>query len=374
MIKNCLALSHIVALLVLCGCSINTAPSTAATAVPTAPSQPINPPSSGASGGTSSLPGGTTIPITWGNLNLTGKLVYTAAVIQNNQLLVNVQVLDLTTGDIKTIFQTPNGAWVDAVAVSPDDKQLVLSYTPPVGAPFNGGIDTLYIMPLDGSQHPQLLLPPPPANEGYFQPDWSPDGKYVYFADFQYSAPIHYDILRMAYPNGEAEKLANDAFWPRTSNDGSSLVFTSTVTGVNTLFVSNADGSGAHQVPLSGSYIPQVIDSPMFLADDQSILFSAPVIGQSSTPNWADRLFGITVAFADGTIPSDWWSVPLAGGIPKRLTHLRSLGLFARFSPDKKHIASYCADGIYIMNPDGTGVTQMINYTGGQPGTVNWIP
>ncbi len=374
MIKNRVAPCYIIVLLALCGCSINTLPSNIPTAAPIVPSQSINTPSSGTNGGTSSLPGGTTIPITWGNLDLNGKLVYTTAVIQNNQLLVNVQVLDLTTGAIKTIFQTPNGAWVDAVTVSPDNTQLILSYTPPVGAPFYGGIDTLYIMPLDGSQTPQLLLTPPPTNEGYFEPDWSPDGKYVYFAHFDYSSPTNYQLMRVAYPNGEAEKVVDKAFWPRISNDGTSLVYTSTETGVNTLFVSKADGSGAHQVTLTGTYIPSVIDSPMFLADDGSILFSAPAFGLSFTPSWFDRLFGITEAFADGTIVSDWWSVPLAGGIPKRLTHLQSLGLFARFSPDKKHIASYCADGIFIMNPDGTGVTQVINYTGGQPGTVNWIP
>jgi hypothetical protein len=85
-------------------------------------------------------------------------------------------------------------------------------------------------------------------------------------------------------------------------------------------------------------------------------------------------LFGITDASADGTIVSDWFSVPLTGGIPKRLTHIQSLGLFARLSPDKTHIASYCAAGIFIMNPDGTNVTQVVNNIGGQPGTVNWIP
>lgn len=373
MIKYRIATCCIIILLALCGCSINTFQSTSPTAAPTVQPQSINTPSSGNHGGTLSPPNAT-IPVTWGNLNITGKLVYTISVFQNNQLLVDVNILDLATGTVKTIFQTPDGAWVDAVAVSPDNTQLILSYTPPIGAPFYGGIDTLYIMPLDGSQTPQLLLPPPPTNEGYFEPEWSPDGKYVYFAHFDYSSPTNYELMRAAYPNGEAEKLVDKAFWPRISNDGASLVFTSTATGVNTLFVSNADGSNAHQVPLTGTYIPKVIDAPMFQADEGSIIFSAPALGLSFTPSWVDRLFGITDAFADGTIVSDWWSVPLAGGVPKRLTHINSLNLNAHFSPDKKHIASYCADSIFIMNPDGTGLTQVINYTGGQPGTVNWIP
>jgi Tol biopolymer transport system component len=373
MIKYRVAACYIIILIALYGCSVNTLPSAGPTAAPTVQPQSIDTPASGKNGITIPLPG-TNIPITWGNLNITGKLVYTAAVIQNNQLLVNVNILDLTTGAVKMIFQTPYGAWLDALTVSPDNTQMVLSYAPPVDAPFYGGIDTLYIMPLDGSQTPQLLLTPPPSKEGYFEPEWSPDGKYVYFAHFDFASPTNYELMRVAYPNGEAEQLADKAFWPRISNDGSSLVFTSTVTGVNTLFVSNADGSGAHQVKLTGPYIPTVIDAPMFAADDQSILFSAPALGLSFTPSWLDRLLGVTEASADGTIVSDWWSVPLAGGTPKRLTHIQSLNLFARFSPDRKHIASYCADGIFIMNPDGSGVTQVIQYTGGQPGTVNWIP
>ncbi len=342
---------YFLVILALWGCSINISqPSTTPTETPHTP--------------------GKTIPVTWGGLNIAGKLVYNAAFIQNDHLLVNIQVLDLTTGDITTVFQTPVGGWIDAVAVSPDNKQVILSYT----APDDGAQNTLYIMPLDGSQPPQLLFTPPSVDDRYFQPEWSPDGKYIYCAQYNYKTTTIYSLMRMAYPSGKLEKLADNAYWPRTSEDGSSLVYVSPAFGVNTLFVSNPDGSGAHQIPLTGPYIPNIIDSPMFLADNQTILFSAPVAGQSTTPDWADNLFGITVAYADGSIPSDWWSIPLAGGVPKRLTHLQSMALFARFSPDKKHIVSYSASGIFIMNPDGTGVTQVLNFTGGTPGTVNWIP
>jgi len=341
---------YAIIILSLCGCSIN-----------------ISQPSAATSGTLTAS--GKTIPIIWGSLNISGKLVYNTAIIHNDQLLMNIQVLDLATGDVTTVFQTSNGAWVDAIAVSPDNKQLLMSYTP-----VTGGQNTLYIMPLDGSKDPQLLFSPVSPDDHYFQPEWSPDGKYIYFTQYNYKITTIYSLMRMAYPGGSLEKLADNAYWPRTSGDGTSLVYVSPTLGVNTLFIANPDGSGAHQIPITGSYIPNVIDSPMFLADNQSILFSAPVAGQSSTPDWVDNLFGITVASADGSIPSDWWSIPLVGGVPKRLTHLRSLALFARFSPDKKHIASYSADGIYIMNPDGTGVTQVLNNPGGTPGTVNWIP
>jgi Tol biopolymer transport system component len=352
----------IVIAFILSGCSINISQP-----VPTSPSTSNS--FAGSTAGTTPQPG-KNIPVTWSSLNITGKLVYTAAFIQNDRQLVNVQILDLTTGKITIVFQTPDGGWVDAATVSPDDKHLMLSYTPPG----NGQQNALYIMPLDGSQTPQLLFTPPSVDDRYFQPEWSSDGKYIYCVQYNYKTTTIYTLMRMAYPGGALEKLADNAYWPRTSGDGSSIVYVSPAFGVNTLFVSNSDGSGAHQIPITGPYIPKVIDSPMFLAGDQSILFSAPVVGLSSRPNWVDDLFGVTVATADGSIPSDWWSIPLAGGTPKRLTHLRSLTLFARFSPDKTHIASYSADGIFIMNPDGTSVTHVLNNAGGTPGTVNWIP
>ena len=191
MIKNRGLLCSAIFLLALYGCSRNNISSNPAAGAATVPPQGVNNPPPGANTGASSLPGDTKVPVTWSNLNLTGRLVYTVAGILNNQLLAEVQVLDLASGEIKTIFQTPNAGWVDGVTVSPDNKQLILSYTPPTSVPSHGGIDTLYIMPLDGSQPPQLLLTPPPATEGYFEPEWSPDGKYVYFAQFDYSSPTN---------------------------------------------------------------------------------------------------------------------------------------------------------------------------------------
>jgi len=82
---------------------------------------------------------------------------------------------------------------------------------------------------------------------------------------------------------------------------------------------------------------------------------------------------GVTVASAH-TVPSDWWSIPLAGGTPTQLTHINAVGLFASLSPDKQYLASYSGGGIFVMKPDGTESTMLVGDVGGQPGTVSWIP
>jgi Tol biopolymer transport system component len=325
------------------------------------------------------------IPVTWANLNLTGRLVYTSAHQEGNAAYLDIRVLDLATGKIMVIFKAPPAGWIYFSTVSPDGKQLVMAYTLPSGTSGTPHQE-LYILPIDGSSPPHLVFIPPTNDDEYVQPDWSPDGKYIYFSHVNYKgAPVqqgaHYplfEIYRMAYPDGQPEKLVEQAFWPRVSADSSRLAYVSLdpMTGKNKPYLANADGTAVTELVLSGQLVPDIIDAPDFSPDEQSLLFSAPVPAQSYVPpssTWLEKLFGITVASAH-TVPSEWWSVPLGGGTATQLTHLQATGLFASVSPDKKHIASYSGNGIFVMNQDGTGLTMLVSDLGGVPGTVSWIP
>jgi Tol biopolymer transport system component len=322
------------------------------------------------------------IPVTWGNLNLTGMLVYTMSGQDGNTAYMRIQALDLASGAGTTIFQAPQNGFIYFATVSPDGKTLVMAYSPPPGANLSAHQE-LYSLPLDGSAPPQLLFIPVTNSDEYFQPEWSPDGKYLYFThvNFQQAPsmpkqhyPI-YEVYRMAYPGGQPEKLADQAYWPRLSGDSSHLAYVSLdpLEGKNNLFVANADGSNPQNVSLASQGIPDIVDAPIFTPDNQSILFSAVVPVQSSAPTWLEKVLGITVASAH-TVPSDWWSIPLSGGTPKQLTHIQAVGLFGSISPDQQYIASYSGGGIFVMKPDGTESTMLIKDVGGQPGTVSWIP
>jgi Tol biopolymer transport system component len=366
--------------LVLSSCSIEVDQPTVTTPAPTFQLIPTQAPLAVSAPQTNTV---TTIqiPLTWADLNLTGRLVYINGIVADNVFRLQIQVLDLVTGEIKTIFDSPKYSWIYYVTVSPDNQQLVMSYSPPPG---ESPVDQdLYTMPLDGSQPPQLLFTPPTKEDDYIEVEYSPDGKYVYFTHVNYHIPPEpgqlyplYTIFRKELPDGEPEKIAEKAYWPRVSPDSSQITYVTVdlFKRGNKLFVADADGGNAWEVVVTGPRLPDIKDAPIFSADGQSLIFSAEVPLQSYQQNWLDRLMGVRVAKAHSNVPSDWWSIPVTGGEMTRLTNLQTLGLFASRSPDNQFIASYSLNGIFVMRPDGTQLTQMLPNPQSVPGTVCWIP
>ena len=372
----------------LCSCSSQPKPASVATStLPSDPSAPIEPdpvPDPGGDYPTIVPTNSAKIPVTWANLQLNGKLVYSlGAVDSNNNVIVQIQALDLSTGDINVLYVAPQDGWIYYASVSPDKKDMVISYSPPLQSDPHV-VQALYEMPLDGSRPPQLLFMPPTREDEYTQAEWSPDGKYIYYTYVNYLVPDDpnrlfplYKIFRTEYPAGEGEPdlIAEEAYWPRLSPDGSSLVYVSLdpFSGEYNLKIADPDGGNAQDVVLSGPYIPHDKQAPFFSPDGKSILFRGNVSGESYQPNRLAKLMGIRVAKADNLL-SDWWSVPVGGGEITRLTRLQTSYLYGSLSPDKKHIVSYGGDELFVMNPDGSELTILISGLHRFYGTVNWIP
>jgi Tol biopolymer transport system component len=374
--KAHLTASLLIFALLLSGCSIQVEQPSVSTPVSPSPAS-----SSEESGSQTNIVTTTQIPVTWDNLNLTGRLVYINGTVAEDVFQLQIQVLNLLTGEVTTIFDAPKYSWVYYISVSPDHKQLLMTYSPPPGD--NEPPDqNIYIMPLDGSQPPRLLFTPPTKADDYVEVEWSPDGKYIYFshANFQITPqpdqiyPL-YEVYRMPYPDGKRERIVEKAFWPRLSSDSSQLAYISVDLFLreNKLYISDSDGKNAHEVILSGKQIPEVKDAPIFTPDGKTLIFSAPVPAQAYQPNWLDRLMGVRVAKAHN-VPSDWWSVSANGGEITQLTNIQTTNLFASFSPDGKHIASHSTSGIFVMKPDGSEVTMLVPNPQAVPGTVSWIP
>src|ERR1041385_505426 len=143
------------------GCSIEisqTPPVTLAPQTATVAPTSISHPQAMQSNGTPpALLSTTKIAVTWANLNLTGRLVYLDGDLEDNTFTVDIKALDLVTGVTTTIFTGPKDSYIYYATVSPDNKQLIMSYIAP---PTNGApsMPLLYLLPLDGSQPPQLLF------------------------------------------------------------------------------------------------------------------------------------------------------------------------------------------------------------------------
>ena len=74
-----------------------------------------------------------TVPVTWAGLNLTGRLVHNiGAVDAANNYIVQIRVLDLVTGYIAVVYAAPINASIYYISVSPDGRQVIMSYSPPL--------------------------------------------------------------------------------------------------------------------------------------------------------------------------------------------------------------------------------------------------
>lgn len=302
-----------------------------------------------------------------GDLGLSGQL-YFVGFLDAQQALLK---LDLETGEETIVFDPPENAWLNEAALSPDGRQIIMSYAPPPGeGQVQFGFTDLYTMPADGSQEPALLRQRTEASETFFNVSW-PAEDYIYFAHVSPSVDDLGAVLylsqveRMRLSDGEIEVLVRTAAWPRVSRDGTRLAL---VTESNQFMVAEPDGTNANPI-LDPEAFPAV-DAPFFSPDNSWIYFSAAADTAPQQSFW-DRLLGVRVASAH-SVPSDWWRLPADGsGEPQRLTSIGAIGLYGDSSADGQHIAFSASEGIFVMNPDGSGVCQLRQIP--TIGIIDWV-
>ena len=333
----------------------------------------VNPTLPGGEPGQLNRNNGTTAatPPPWSGLGLSGRLIL---ILQDSNGYAIVS-LDLITGNITQIFQADQGALLSSALVSPDGKQILLTYAPPATLQSQITYTSLYLMPVDGSAPPQPLFGAPSDTDAYFAPTWAPDGKSIYTSHYHKgsdpSGSGDIFTIDQVMLDGQAHSVIQDAQWPRISPDGKHLSYVTefSTNGQNDLYQATIDGQNISPAIKPGTFL--AIDDHFYTPNGQSIIFSAVNPQTSSAPpSLLDRLFGITVASAHN-IPSDWYEVPAAGGAITRLTNLGNMGMYATVSPDHNWMAFISATGIYVMKLDGTNLTQLVTLYAN--GTVDWI-
>ena len=309
-------------------------------------------------------------------LGLKGKLIFVQVHDPSNQLVA----MDLSDGSIHTLFNVPDRGYIGAADISPDGKQIVMSYAPP--PPGNNpqfGITDLYLLAADGSSLPKVLLKHQVDVEVFSNPVWSPDGQFIYYTHnipVSGSPALTVELrVERIKPGGQPQILFHNAEWASLSPDGSKVAYLEAAgNGRNQIYVGGADGTNAVSV-LPASLFP-FVDSHFFSPDGKAVIFSAASgvnVGAMVQP--IDQpaeggIFGVTPVDAH-TLPSDWYQVTLANGQIKRLAGVQDTNMVGAFSPDGDWIAFVSLKGVFVMKPDGSGLTQIASLMG--INSLSWV-
>jgi Tol biopolymer transport system component len=307
------------------------------------------------------------------DLHLTGQLIF-------SDYALGVVRLDFATSQITRIYQPPENGSVNAAALSPDGKKLLITYSPPPDPnnPHYSSSSVLYTLPADGSAQPTSLLGDAGSNDYDFSPWWSPDGHYVYYGRYinpvvggtPVSGPVGYFLTRYALPSGPLQDIRPNVLAARVSADGKKLFFVSVdpTSFLSNIYSADPDGGNAQNLLPGGD--TWIVDSLAVSPDGQTVLYSS----SSSTSfeprlTWFEQLMGVEVAQAHN-VPSDLWMVKV-GQAAQQITHLGDMGFISDFSPDGQFIVFSCTSGVYVMRADGSGLTKIID----QPinGALQWV-
>lgn len=303
------------------------------------------------------------------NVNaLTGELVY----IDLSDGQQRIVAYDLATAVSKTLFTVPPGGWLAQTAVSPDGSQLVLSYAPPQRDGENQFANSnLYLMLADGETEPRPLTQLTQITEIYFNPTWSPDSRYLYYAHNIPNPDNSFDFVtfveRRDIVTGLAEQLVPNAFWPRLSADGSQLAYVAIDpdSKQRSLWVAAADGTNGRLLTTPDQF--EDVDAPLFAPDGEWLYFSAVETGVAER-RWWEIALGIQVALAHD-VPSDWWRVPVAGGEPERVTMIAGVGMFGVINGRSFAFAS--SNGLHLMTLDDPTPTLLLEVP--STNSLSWI-
>ena len=282
---------------------------------------------------------------------------------------------DVAADSVESLFEVPVNAWISHMAASPDGSQIALTYAPSPGEnEIQFGYSSLYLLLADGRSEPRPLIERTAEQEVFFNPTWSPDGAWLYYS---HVIPLDEETFtfvttleRLNLAAGTTEVLAENAIWPRVSPDGRFLTYVNIDRDslAAELVVAEADGSNPTVLVTRNRFV--TLDSPFFSADGEWLYFSA-VVEQTSSATWWEQLLGIQVAAAHN-LPSNWWRVPVAGGEPEQLVAAARVGQYGVLSSDGRFIAFSSQSGIFVMQPDGSDVQQLLDQSASD--SLSWTP
>ncbi len=260
-------------------------------------------------------------------------------------------LVEIIGGKEKLLFSTNQGAYVNGVAVSPDNQKLAFVLQPPASTNSKGEIDfgaDLWLSDRDGSNRKELIHHQS-SGEFIFAPMWMPDGNslvYVVRGRDQIGEP---DFRLESYNmgTGARTRLLEDAVDAGLSPDGKTVAYVyydSATSDPEQFLISQLGSTAPARVLVPADSGIELIQSPVFSPDGTKIAFAASNLFSMAPPKSNDGLTATAAAYA---APQ-----PMSRGGPGPFQHPT-------------------LQDVWVVNTDGTGLKKISEIVESQP-SVDW--